>query len=64
MRSHEHTRSSHFSIIRWGSTLEAKLLKELVARQSRPRQQNSWRFRAGLAYVGESALSTGQGELS
>ena len=38
--------------------------RQPVARQSRPRQENSWRFRVDLAYVGESALSTGQRELS
>ena len=32
--------------------------KQLVARQSPPRQENSWRFRVDIAYVGESALST------
>ena len=37
---------------------------QLVARQSRPRQENSWRLRVDLAYVGESALSTGERELS
>ena len=30
--------------------------RQLVARQSRPRQENCWRFRVDLAYVGESAL--------
>ena len=38
--------------------------RQPVARLSRPRQENSWRFRVDLAYVGESALSTGQRELS
>ena len=38
--------------------------RQHVARQSRPRQENSWRFRVDLACVGESALSTGQRELS
>ena len=38
--------------------------RQLVARQSRPRQENSWRFRVDVACAGESALSTGQRELS
>ena len=29
-----------------------------------PSKENSWRFRIDLAYVGESALPTGQRELS
>ena len=38
--------------------------KQLVARQDLPSKENSWRFRINLAYVGESALPTGQRELS
>ena len=38
--------------------------KQLVARQGLPSKENSWRFRIGLAYIGESALPTGQRELS
>ena len=37
---------------------------QLLARQSPPRHENSWRFRVDLGYVGESALSTGRIELS
>ena len=37
--------------------------RQLVARQRRP-QENSWRFRVDLAMSAESALSTGQRELS
>ena len=35
-----------------------------MARQDLPSKENSWRFRVDLAYVGESALPTGQRELS
>ena len=37
---------------------------QLVARPRRPRLATTWRFRLDLAYVGESALSTGQRERS
>ena len=37
---------------------------QLLARQSPPRHENSWRFRVDLGYVGESALSTGRVELA
>ena len=30
--------------------------RQLVARQSRPRPENGWRFHVDFAYVGESAL--------
>ena len=36
----------------------------LLARQSPPRYENSWRVRVDLGHVGESALSTGRIELS
>ena len=36
----------------------------LLARQSPPRHENSWRFCVDLGYVGESAVSTGRIELS
>ena len=38
--------------------------KQLVVRQSPPRQEDSWRIHVDLGYVGEYALSTGQRELS
>ena len=37
---------------------------QLVARRSLPSKENSWRFRIDPAYVGDSALPTGQRDVS
>ena len=39
------------------TVLRERSYRQLVARQSRPGQESSWRFRIDLAYVRESAFT-------